>query len=44
MDQHLTFTARICGVADFQEIGARLLEELEMADRGTRFRENCRAA
>ncbi len=33
VDQHLTFTARIYGVADFQEIGARLLEELEMADK-----------
>jgi ABC-2 type transport system ATP-binding protein len=30
VDQHLTFTARIYGVADYQEIGARLLEELEM--------------
>jgi ABC-2 type transport system ATP-binding protein len=33
VEQHLTFTARIYGVADFQEIGARLLEELEMADK-----------
>lgn len=33
VDQHLAFTARIYGVADFQEIGARLLEELEMADK-----------
>jgi ABC-2 type transport system ATP-binding protein len=31
--QHLTFTARIYGVADYEEIGARLLEELEMADK-----------
>jgi ABC-2 type transport system ATP-binding protein len=33
VEQHLAFTARIYGVADFQEIGARLLAELEMADK-----------
>jgi ABC-2 type transport system ATP-binding protein len=33
VEQHLAFTARIYGVADFQEIGARLLTELEMADK-----------
>lgn len=33
VDQHLTFTARIYGVTDYQEIGGRLLEELEMADK-----------
>ena len=30
--QHLVFTARIYKVADYLEIGRRLLEELEMAD------------
>src|SRR5580698_8938870 len=33
VEQHLAFTARIYGVADFQEIGARLLDELEMSDK-----------
>jgi len=33
VEQHLNFTARIYGVADYQEIGGRLLEELEMADK-----------
>ncbi|HEY3854230.1 MAG TPA: ABC transporter ATP-binding protein [Verrucomicrobiae bacterium] len=33
VDQHLAFTARIYGVADFKEIGAHLLEELEIADK-----------
>jgi ABC-2 type transport system ATP-binding protein len=33
VDQHLTFTARIYGVASYQEIGAQLLEELEMSDK-----------
>src|SRR5262245_1170771 len=31
--QHLVFTARIYQVADYQEIGRRLLVELEMADK-----------
>jgi len=31
--QHLTFTARIYGVAHYQEIARPLLEELEMADK-----------
>jgi ABC-2 type transport system ATP-binding protein len=31
--QHLAFTARIYRVADYQETGARLLEELEIADK-----------
>jgi ABC-2 type transport system ATP-binding protein len=30
VEQHLAFTARIYGVADYKEIGGRLLEELEM--------------
>jgi len=33
VQQHLAFTARIYGVADYQEIGARLLTELEIADK-----------
>ncbi len=33
VQQHLTFTARIYQVSDYQEIGRRLLEELEMADK-----------
>jgi ABC-2 type transport system ATP-binding protein len=33
VEQHLAFTARVYGVADFQEIGARLLDELEMSDK-----------
>ena len=33
VEQHLAFTARIYGVADYQQTGARLLEELEMADK-----------
>src|SRR5438876_9724678 len=33
VQQHLTFTARIYQVGDYQEIGRRLLAELEMADR-----------
>jgi ABC-2 type transport system ATP-binding protein len=33
VDQHLTFTARIYGVAGYEEIGTRLLEELEMTDK-----------
>src|SRR5579862_880724 len=31
--QHLAFTARIYGVANYEEIGRPLLEELEMADK-----------
>lgn len=33
VQQHLAFTARIYGVADYQELGARLLTELEIADK-----------
>jgi ABC-2 type transport system ATP-binding protein len=33
VEQHLAFTARIYGVADFQEISRRLLDELEMSDK-----------
>lgn len=33
VQQHLNFTARIYGVPDYMEIGARLLEELEMTDK-----------
>ena len=33
VDQHLNFTARIYGVANYQEIARPLLEELEMADK-----------
>ena len=33
VDQHLAFTARIYGVAGYREIGAQLLDELEMADK-----------
>jgi ABC-2 type transport system ATP-binding protein len=31
--QHLAFTARIYRIANYQEVGAELLEELEMADK-----------
>lgn len=33
VDQHLNFTARIYGVANYKEIGRELLEELEIADK-----------
>jgi ABC-2 type transport system ATP-binding protein len=33
VDQHLNFTARIYGVADYQAIATPLLEELEIADK-----------
>jgi ABC-2 type transport system ATP-binding protein len=33
VDQHLNFTARIYGVANYEEIGRPLLEELEIADK-----------
>src|SRR5580658_5439790 len=35
--QHLNFVARIYGVADDQEIGRRLLEELEIADKADKL-------
>jgi ABC-2 type transport system ATP-binding protein len=33
VNQHLTFVARIYGVADYEQIGRQLLEELEIADK-----------
>jgi ABC-2 type transport system ATP-binding protein len=33
VEQHLAFVARIYGVINYQEIGSRLLEELEIADK-----------
>jgi ABC-2 type transport system ATP-binding protein len=35
--QHLTFTARIYGVADYEQTGRRLLEELEIADKADKL-------
>jgi ABC-2 type transport system ATP-binding protein len=35
--QHLNFVARIYSVADYQEIGRRLLEELEIADKADKL-------
>jgi ABC-2 type transport system ATP-binding protein len=37
VSQHLTFVARIYGVADYQEIGRGLLEELEIADKADKL-------
>jgi ABC-2 type transport system ATP-binding protein len=37
VNQHLTFMARIYGVADYQETGRRLLEELEIADKADKL-------
>jgi ABC-2 type transport system ATP-binding protein len=37
VNQHLTFVARIYGVADYQPIGRQLLEELEIADKADRL-------
>src|SRR5580658_9428241 len=37
VNQHLTFVARIYGVTGYQEIGRRLLEELEIADKADKL-------
>jgi ABC-2 type transport system ATP-binding protein len=37
VDQHLNFTARIYGVANYREIGRGLLEELEIADKADKL-------
>jgi len=37
VEQHLAFTARIYGVADYQAIGKTLLEELEIADKADKL-------
>jgi len=37
VSQHLTFIARIYGVAGYQEIGRQLLEELEIADKADKL-------
>jgi len=37
VNQHLNFTARIYGVADYREIGRNLLEELEIADKADKL-------
>jgi ABC-2 type transport system ATP-binding protein len=37
VEQHLNFTARIYGVADYREIGRALLEELEIADKADKL-------
>ena len=37
VDQHLKFTARIYGVANYREIGRGLLEELEIADKADKL-------
>ena len=37
VSQHLTFVARIYAVANYEEIGRRLLEELEIADKADKL-------
>jgi ABC-2 type transport system ATP-binding protein len=37
VNQHLTFVARIYGVADYQQTGRQLLEELEIADKADKL-------
>ena len=37
VEQHLNFTARIYGVANYREIGRTLLEELEIADKADKL-------